>query len=490
MRKKPDYPQFSADQPLTNPADDKLDRDRLSAEIARSLANWSGRDSLVVSLTGEWGTGKSTIKNFIIYHLKNRANILEFNPWQWSGQDKLLEAFLWQLGAEFGKEDIARKTEKLASKWKAYASILKVGGVISAPAQTVAVSVFSMSTIGLLLSALLKAPVAVIVFLAFLFLVSLLSFLSKITDQIAITLSDWATFKKKPLEELRSDIEVELRKLEKPVVIFVDDIDRLTDTEIKLLVQLVKANAQFPNLVFFLLFQKNIVTRALAKVTSDDGGKYLSKIVQIEFAVPAASENQLRQMLTQELDRILTRDGVRIRWEEQRWPLLFLETLWPYFTNVRDIKRFLGVFEFYFAMHLNQGVLEVNPIDLIAIEVLRMFDHGAFLAVSKSFHHGREWEQRSLFGGEKISERFQANIDAIVAASDRDESTKARLKRLLRALFPQATGDRSENEWKRNLRICDHVSFDKYSKYARIQRSQRLMTLAGLSTFPAVERRW
>lgn len=169
MGKKPDPPQFSADQPLTNPADDKLNRDRFSAEIAQSLANWSGRDSLVVSLTGEWGTGKSTIKNFIIYHLKNRANILEFNPWQWSGQDKLLEAFLWQLGAEFGKENIARKTEKLASKWKAYASILKVGGVISAPAQTVAVSVFSLSSIGLLLSALLKAPAAVIGVLAFLF---------------------------------------------------------------------------------------------------------------------------------------------------------------------------------------------------------------------------------------------------------------------------------------------------------------------------------
>ena len=86
MGKKPDPPQFSADQPLTNPADDKLNRDRFSAEIAQALANWSGRDSLVVSLTGEWGTGKSTIKNFIIYHLKNRANILEFNPWQWSGQ--------------------------------------------------------------------------------------------------------------------------------------------------------------------------------------------------------------------------------------------------------------------------------------------------------------------------------------------------------------------------------------------------------------------
>src|SRR6266480_6648245 len=168
MPNEPTAAQFSADQPLTNPADDKLNRNRFSEEIARSIGNWSGRDSLVVSLTGEWGTGKSTIKNFVVHHLHGEANILEFNPWQWSGQDKLLEAFLWQLGAEFGKEDIARKTEKLSSKWKAYASILKVGGVISAPAQAVVASVFSLSAIGLLLSAVLKAPVAVIVVLVFL----------------------------------------------------------------------------------------------------------------------------------------------------------------------------------------------------------------------------------------------------------------------------------------------------------------------------------
>ena len=33
---------------------------------------------------------------------------------------------------------------------------------------------------------------------------------------------------------------------------------------------------------------------------------------------------------------------------------------------------------------------------------------------------------------------------------------------MLQALFSQATGDRSENEWKRDLRICDQMSFDKY----------------------------
>jgi predicted KAP-like P-loop ATPase len=455
-------PAFSGDQPLQDPADDKLDRKRFSAEIARSIHNWSGRDSLVVSLTGEWGAGKSTIKNFIIYYLRGKAHILEFNPWQWSGQDKLLEAFLWQLGELFGKHDIAKKAKKLATQWKAYASILKVGGMLSTPSQTLIVGLFSAAVIGLVVSAFLRAPLTVVGLFAALLLLSGFSFLSTVTNRIARALTDWAAFRERPLEELRSDIENELRKLDRPVVVFIDDIDRLTDSEIKLLVQLVKANAQFPNVVFFLLFQKNIVTKALSTITSDDGAKYLSKIVQVEFAVPAASQKELQGILTKGFDQILTRDGVKIRWEERRWPLLFLDTLWPYFGNLRDIKRFLGVFEFYFDMHLNKGTLEVNPIDLIAVEVLRMFDHDAFLAVSKSFFRRSAALRSGLFAEEKIGERFQADIDLIVAASDANVERKERLKALLQSLFPQATGDRSENDWKRDLRICDEMSFDKY----------------------------
>jgi len=461
MPNEPTAAQFSADQPLTNPADDKLNRNRFSEEIARSIGNWSGRDSLVVSLTGEWGTGKSTIKNFVVHHLHGEAHILEFNPWQWSGQDKLLEAFLWQVGALFGQEDIAKRTKRLASKWKAYASILKVGGMLSAPAQKLAAGLLSLSAIGVVLSALFRAPLSVLIITAALCLGLSIGFIGNVVAGVATALSDWAVFREKPLEELRAGIEQEMRKLDRPVVIFIDDIDRLTDSEIKLLVQLVKANAQFPNLVFFLLFQKNIVTRALDKITSDDGAKYLSKIVQVEFAVPAASEKELQRMLTGGLDQIITRDGVKIRWEESRWPLLFLDRLWPYFNSLRDIKRFLGVFEFYFGMHLNQGTLEVNPIDLIAVEVLRMFDHDAFLAVSKSFFHKRDAITRSVFRHEELPKRFQADIDAIVGAGHGGEESRSRLKALLQALFPQATGNQSQNEWKRDLRICDEMLFDK-----------------------------
>src|SRR5205823_115153 len=105
---------------------------------------------------------------------------------------------------------------------------------------------------------------------------------------------------------------------------------------------------------------------------------------------------------------------------------------------------------FYFGMHLNQGTLEVNPIDLIAVEVLRMFDHDAFVAVSKSFFQRHGAITRSIFRHEELPKSFQADIDAIAAAGNRSEGRRSRLKALLQAMFPQATGNRSENEWKRD----------------------------------------
>jgi hypothetical protein len=58
---------------------------------------------------------------------------------------------------------------------------------------------------------------------------------------------------------------------------------------------------------------------------------------------------------------------VKMHWDQKRVGDIFGEFLWPYFQTLRDVKRFLGTFDFYFQGHVNHGVLEVNPIDLLAI---------------------------------------------------------------------------------------------------------------------------
>ncbi len=454
-------PQFSADQPLVDPADDKLDRNRFSEEIAKSLANWKGRDSLILSLSGEWGSGKTTIKNFVIRHLGTRATIVEFNPWQWSGQDKLLEGFLWQIGKALGREDVAKKTRRLASKWAVFASITKFGGEVTDVSKNILVPILAVSAFSSITGALLKAAPwflwigigAFVIFLCW-------SFLSAIVSRFSSALSDWATYREISLEDLRSEIDAEMRKLDKPIVVFIDDIDRLTKDEVKLLIQLVKANAQFPNLVYVLLFQRDIVVKALSDLTFDDGAKYLRKIVQVEFEVPLASQSQMQKLLTQGLDRIINQADIKVRWDQARWQRIFLDDLWPYFKNLRDINRFLGSFEFYFALHINEGVLEVNPIDLIAVETLRMFDNDAFRKISNSFLGEQQSLSRQIFGREEKTRKFNEFVDDTTKRPTLSKAENERLKHLLFALFPQS--DHSINELKRDFRVGDPSSFSKY----------------------------
>ena len=56
--------------------------------------------SLVIGLTGAWGSGKSSIVNLLTEHLSRKAlgaqqpQIIEFNPWLFAGEEKLIEHLL------------------------------------------------------------------------------------------------------------------------------------------------------------------------------------------------------------------------------------------------------------------------------------------------------------------------------------------------------------------------------------------------------------
>jgi len=100
---------------------------------------------------------------------------------------------------------------------------------------------------------------------------------------VAEKLAAWFQWKAKSpkptLEAVRKELKEELEKLPAPIVVVIDDIDRLSKAEVRMVVQLVKANAEFPNLVYVLLFQKSIVASALGEITCEGGQEFLKKIV-------------------------------------------------------------------------------------------------------------------------------------------------------------------------------------------------------------------
>jgi predicted KAP-like P-loop ATPase len=85
--------QFSADRPIISHKEDLLGRAGFAESLASAIKSWTGHDSLVIALYGPWGSGKSSIKNIIIESLRISKEdcpyIVEFNPWQWAGQEFL-----------------------------------------------------------------------------------------------------------------------------------------------------------------------------------------------------------------------------------------------------------------------------------------------------------------------------------------------------------------------------------------------------------------
>lgn len=472
---------YSSDRPVEALKDDKLERESFAERLAADIAGWHGNDSLVMSLNGEWGSGKSTLKNFIKEKLQvNRKPIVvEFNPWAWSGQEKLVEGFFGALRAQFRKTDLTAETQRMVERWEALETWTKLGAEISENIpKALAVLGGGSVTVTLLTNTSSEAwirnggivlGVAGVVATAFF----------AIFPGLAARMIEYARIKagkaRLSLEELRAEITKQLQGLRRehgPVVVIIDDIDRLNAEEIRLLFQLVKVNADFPNLVYLLLFQTNIVTRALNDVAVDNGAEYLKKIVQVPVEVPQASRALMQQMFTKSLDEILRGQNAKIRWERQRYLDVFEDHVWPYFRTLRDIKRFLGTFDFYYHGQIQEGTLQVNPLDLLIIEVLRTFDHEVYLDVRDSlgFNLPKKFMQL-LFADKQRKEEITVEIDAIVERRGKTPAHKAHLKAILRTLFPEGLTGEDRSNAERDLRVCHPEHFPKYFQHGSDSRA-------------------
>ena len=88
-----------------------------------------------------------------------------------------------------------------------------------------------------------------------------------------------------PLEAERNNINLELTKLSKKIVIVIDDIDRLDKDETRLIMKLVKMTANFPNTIFLLAYDRQRVVERLEE-DGWPGEEKKKKIIQVSFTLP------------------------------------------------------------------------------------------------------------------------------------------------------------------------------------------------------------
>jgi predicted KAP-like P-loop ATPase len=476
---QPDH-KWSADHPGERPEDDELGRGAFAERVAKELSAWRRDDSLVVSLNGDWGSGKTTLANYILYYIDKQAEslrkakppVVKFNPWQWSAQDKLLEGFFSEVGSTFRGNHIADRAtaERLLRFWEGLKVATVAGGELAQRFQESLTALAALMAGGSgILSSHVNSPTGKAILewagIVFIFIAGVCAVYAPIAEKLG-ELMKWGLGKPlASLDEIRANLRSELAQLESPLIVVIDDIDRLTKHEMRLLVQLVKANADFPKVIYLLLYQREILANALDDVVAERGGDFLKKIVQVELEIPVAPAYKLRQFFSTQVEPVLSR--AETKWDGKRWDNLFNEGIWPYFKTPRDIKRFKSVLEFYFDSHIVEGVLEVNPIDLIVLETLRMFDVEAYEAVSHGFKKPSKLflEDFRTVGEPKISLDF--SIKGLLEREGMADDEKQRLSNLLYSIFPTADESASHSEgeeqaWESDLRICHPKHFRRY----------------------------
>ncbi len=261
--------------------EDRLGFRSVAKELATSLIKQVANHGLVISIEGKWGSGKSSLVNLLAEELENNREqapkIVRFEPWLVGDRDGMLAALMSDLATaveaieapEKGKgQKLKEETVKLSKQLRGYGSKLSRG---LAPIARLA------GTLGIPLGQLAGATL----------------------EQVANAADAFDSGK--PLPEVKKELTEGLRKLNRRIVVIVDDLDRLEPREAAEVMRLIRAVADFPNVIYVLCFDQEILARSLQEAISIDNGKdFLKKMIQVSFKVPQPEAFDLRRWLLEE----------------------------------------------------------------------------------------------------------------------------------------------------------------------------------------------
>lgn len=319
---------FNADIPIQCSECDMLGRKNFSEYLAKAINEYQRNDSLVIGIFGKWGTGKTSIINMFLENIEDSI-IINFSPWNYSSQSDLINLFFNLLQQSISDCHDIKDKKVLGESLFQYSKAVKVFSVI--PIIGEPLSQFLQTVLEIKSEELLQIP---------------------------------------SLEETRQNLEEALGKLEKKIVVIIDDIDRLTNNQIREIFQLVKQVANFPNIVYLLSMDRDIVCEALNHVQQINGHEYLDKIIQIPIEIPTLRKIKLENVLFSKLDSVLESYSENIIIHKEYWRRVFKNCVESYIGTLRDVNKIINIFQFRFGYLHEETCFE----DMLAITILEVLE--------------------------------------------------------------------------------------------------------------------
>ncbi|MBN9141477.1 MAG: AAA family ATPase [Micrococcales bacterium] len=402
--------------------------------------------SATIGLIGAWGAGKTTVLNGLVKEvaeppatdegsvisnaiLTEQWSVAQFNPWLYADAVALHSGFFAELRSSLPKD----------RRWKQTRANIASLGTRLAPlsALTGLVGISSEHAIG------------------------------SLVDQIKVSAADQ-----------HKRVAKELEKLNHPVLMIIDDLDRLSADELLQVFKLVRLVGRLPNVYYLLSYDEQTVVDLLGKtdlVSAKDERRaldYLEKIVQIRLDLPKLRDFEVDQVISSSLQQITARHGLDVS-ENELGELIrrFDGVMSKRLRTPRAIKRYFGQLD-AFISGLGPEVLFG---DYATLTWLRTVEPGVYslIQTAKDLLLGTGGDALRSLSQPKLTNRQQRDAwlkrlkGARVSAEYQDD-----VLYLLSTLFPilhsvyqgdDTTPSRSRNDETPRIRSIAHSDyFDRY----------------------------
>ena len=282
--------------------------------VDRLLETDLSKESFAVGITSEWGAGKTTFLRLLRDMVKDRADIVVFNPWMCRTPEQVTSDFFSSL-----RHQLSKKYSSLSRPIKQYAKYLN------------SISFSASKTVSI------KLPNIV---------------------------SESSLFERK------KELSEKFTKISNPIVVMIDDVDRLDGNEVFEVLRLIRNTADLGNVIYLVAYDKKYVTSILNEKNIKDASVYLEKIFQIEIQLPLVTNKQIWKTLVKELEIQLPYEKLQLNFisEDEQLVLTILNTY-------RRAKRFTRLFSLsYYYLSRRESIRELDWLDVFWLDLLQMSD--------------------------------------------------------------------------------------------------------------------
>ena len=322
------------DIPILSLSQDELGRTAIVHLMVEAIKNSMSHShpAMTMGVYGAWGEGKTSVMQMVKTELKAaHIETIWYNPWSVADEHQILMEF-FSLLSTFAFDDKA-----ISTAIENYGHLCLTSNANGSYSPVIA------------------------------------SYLTRIAQCLHVNGNN--------LLEIKAHISQKLKETDKYPVIFIDDADRLSNNEIRIVFKLLRQLADFENVTYIVGLDPAAVVDALEASSLESSNKaqrgrdYLAKIIQVPIVLPSIDEKILQDQLKKMLLEVA--DDFNIIVDDSKSLQLVTENLSSVFTTKRSIIRFGNQLRFV----LPNVHKETEFVDLSLMESLKYLNEQGWLEI-------------------------------------------------------------------------------------------------------------